>query len=66
MLLGTLVFRPYVVLTALITEEKEHTKLMIVLGKGNFWFRFCLFIQFLTLCSMDEKAEAEPKTALDK
>ena len=25
MLLGTLVFRPYVVLTALITEEKEHT-----------------------------------------
>ena len=39
---------------------------MIVLGDGNFWFRFHLFIQFLALWSMDEKAEAEPKIALAK
>ena len=34
---------------------------MIVLGEGNFWFRFGLFIQFLALWSMDEKAEANHK-----
>ena len=46
---------------------------MIVLGEGNFWFRFRLFIQFLTLWSMGEKvgkldnrAEAEFKIALAK
>ena len=46
---------------------------MIVLGEGNFWFRFRLFIQFLALWSMDEKvgkvdnrAEAEFKIALVK
>ena len=35
-------------------------KFLIVLGEGIFWFRFRLFIQFLALWSMDEKAEAEP------
>ena len=39
---------------------------VIVLGEGTFWFRFRSIIQFLALWSMDEKAEAEPKTALDK
>ena len=46
---------------------------LIVLGEGNFWFCFRLFIQFLALWSMDEKmgkldnrAEAEFKTALAK
>ena len=37
---------------------------LIVLGKGNFWFYFRLFIQFLALWSMDEKAES--KIALAK
>ena len=39
---------------------------MILLGKGNFWFHFRLFIQFLALCSMDKKAEVEPKIAFVK
>ena len=39
---------------------------MIVLGEGNVWFRFHLFIPFLALWSMDEKAKAEPKFALAK
>ena len=34
---------------------------LFVLGKGNFWFRFHRFIQFLALQCMDEKAEEEPK-----
>ena len=36
---------------------------MIVLGEGNFWFRFRLFVQFLVLWSMDEKVEVEPEIA---
>ena len=39
---------------------------MIVLDEGTFWFRFRSIIQFLALWSMDEKAEAEPKTSLAK
>ena len=46
---------------------------MVVLGEANFWFRFRLFIEFLTLWSMDEKLgklvnreEAEFKIALAK
>ena len=40
---------------------------LIVLIKSSFWFRFrFFFIHFLPLESMDEKAEAEPKIALDK
>ena len=39
---------------------------MIVLGESSFWFRFPSIIQFFTLWSMDDKAEAEPKTALAK
>ena len=41
-------------------------QILIVLGEGNFWFRFRLFIQFLPLWSMDEKSEAKPKIALAK
>ena len=46
---------------------------LIILGEGNFWFRFRLFIHFLALWSMDEKvgkldnrAEVEFKIALAK
>ena len=51
--------------------DRPHSKTIsensvIVLGEGNLWYRFCLFIQFLPLWSMDEKAEAEPKIALAK
>ena len=35
----------------------------IVLGENSFWFRFRFTIQFLPLWSIDDKAEAEPKTA---
>ena len=37
---------------------------IIVHGEGNFWFRFRSIIQFLPLWSIDDKAEADPKTAL--
>ena len=36
----------------------------MVLGENSFWFRFRSAIQFLPLWSMDDKAEAEPKTVL--
>ena len=39
---------------------------MMVLGKSNFGFRYRSIIQFLPLWSMDDKAEAEPKTVLAK
>ena len=49
------------------------SKTVIILGEGNFWFHFRLFIQFLALWSMNEKvgildnrAEAEFEIALAK
>ena len=47
-------------------QVREEDFLYVWEGKGNFWFHFRLFIQFLALCSMDKKAEAEPKIALAK
>ena len=38
----------------------------MVLGNSNFYFRFHSVIQFFPLWSMDDKTEAEPKTALAK
>ena len=35
---------------------------MIVLVESSFWLRFRSTIQFLPLWSMDDKAEAEPKS----
>ena len=36
----------------------------MVLGDSSFWFRFRSIMLVLLLWSMDDKAEAEPKTAL--
>ena len=39
---------------------------MRVLDESSFWFRLRSIVQFLPLWSKDDKAEAEPQTALDK
>ena len=39
---------------------------IVVLIEGSFWFRFHSIIQFLPLWSILDKAEAEPKIAVDK
>ena len=47
----------------LLTSKKVKK---MVLGDSNFYFRFRSIIQFLPLWYMDDKAEAEIKTALAK